>query len=509
MISPNEWIDNKIKDDDINYFEYNEFSNMKKIDNGAFGIVNRADWKSCRSKVALKILASNSSINEDNMNKFLKELKNLRKVNFHPNINRCFGITKEPSSNNYVMVLHYANQGNLRDYLKDNFASLQWKDKIQMALDITLGLKCLHSREIIHRDLHAKNILVNDNKLMIADLGLSKQTTVDVTSISKIYGMPAYVEPQCYKTDNYVRNKKSDVYSLGVLLWEISSGYPPFSTIPIQILGYKIAMGYREQPIIDTPSSYVDLYQKCWDDNPDLRPTIDDVFDILNKISLEFNTDNEDYSEITDNNYSETQSQSSKSSDFQISTPLSSVSFDIENERKSSISSDFSQTGNQTDTPSSPVSSNINENKSVNQTENQTNTPPPSSPVSSNINEDKNVIQTENQTNTPPPSSPASSNINEDKNVNQTENQTNTPPPSSHVSSNINEDKSVNQIENQTNTPPPSSTVSSNINENKSVIQTENQTNTPPPSSPVSSNINEDESVNQTENQTSKYIFIY
>ncbi|CAB5190527.1 unnamed protein product [Rhizophagus irregularis] len=443
MTSPNDWIDKKIKDDDINYFEYNEFSNMKNIGNGAFGIVNRADWKSCRSKVALKILASNSSINEDNMNKFLKELKNLRKVNFHPNINRCFGITKEPSSNNYIMVLHYANQGNLREYLENNFASLQWKDKIQMALDITLGLKCLHSREIIHRDLHAKNILVNDNTLMIADLGLSKQTTVDVTSISKIYGMPAYVEPQCYKTDNYVRNKKSDVYSLGVLLWEISSGYPPFSTIPIQILGYKIAMGYREQPIIDTPSSYVDLYQKCWDDNPDLRPTIDDVFDKLNKISLEFNTDNEGYSEITEKNNNETESQSSKSSDFQISTPLSSVSFYIDNERKSSISSDVSQTENQTDKPppSSSVSSNINEDKSVNQPENQTNTPPPSSSVSSNINEDKSVNQPENQTNTPPPSSPVLSNINEDKSVNQTENQTNTPPPSSPISSKNNENE--------------------------------------------------------------------
>ncbi|CAB4416074.1 unnamed protein product [Rhizophagus irregularis] len=362
MTSPNDWIDKKIKDDDINYFEYNEFSNMKNIGNGAFGIVNRADWKSCRSKVALKILASNSSINEDNMNKFLKELKNLRKVNFHPNINRCFGITKEPSSNNYIMVLHYANQGNLREYLENNFASLQWKDKIQMALDITLGLKCLHSREIIHRDLHAKNILVNDNTLMIADLGLSKQTTVDVTSISKIYGMPAYVEPQCYKTDNYVRNKKSDVYSLGVLLWEISSGYPPFSTIPIQILGYKIAM--------------------------------------------EFNTDNEGYSEITENNNNETQSQSSKSSDFKSVHHYHLFHFILITKRKSSISSDVSQTENQTDTPppSSSVSSNINEDKSVNQTENQTNTPPPSSPVSSNINED-----------TPPPSSPISSKNNENE----------------------------------------------------------------------------------------------
>lgn len=52
-----------------------------------------------------------------------------------------------------MMVLQYVNQGNLRDYLKKNFDSLQWSDKIKMALDITRGLKCLHSRKIIHRNL--------------------------------------------------------------------------------------------------------------------------------------------------------------------------------------------------------------------------------------------------------------------------------------------------------------------------------------------------------------------
>jgi len=51
------------------------------------------------------------------------------------------------------MVLEYANQGNLREYLKKNFASLQWNEKIQMALDIICGLKCLHFNQIIHRDL--------------------------------------------------------------------------------------------------------------------------------------------------------------------------------------------------------------------------------------------------------------------------------------------------------------------------------------------------------------------
>ena len=64
----------------------------------------------------------------------------------------------EPLSDNYIMVLQYANQGNLREYLKNYFDSLQWNDKIQMALDIVCGLKCLHSREITHKDLVIQKI---------------------------------------------------------------------------------------------------------------------------------------------------------------------------------------------------------------------------------------------------------------------------------------------------------------------------------------------------------------
>lgn len=127
---------------------------------------------------------------------------------------------------------------------------------------------------------------------MIADLGLSKQLNADITSSSTVYGMPAYVDPQCYKSDNYIRDKKSDIYSLGVLLWEITSGCPPFSKSPIHTLNIKIANGLREQPIVNTPLPYVNLYKKCWDDNPDLRPTVDEVFDILERMSSRDNTIN-------------------------------------------------------------------------------------------------------------------------------------------------------------------------------------------------------------------------
>ncbi|CAB5386210.1 unnamed protein product [Rhizophagus irregularis] len=127
-----------------------------------------------------KIKNGKSQYESDEVNDdIIKELELLREVDYHPRINRCLGITKDPK--NYILVLEYANEENLRTYLKKNFTSLKWTDKIQMALDITSGLKFLHAKGIIHRDLHSKNILVNDRKLLIADLGLSKKLAETTT----------------------------------------------------------------------------------------------------------------------------------------------------------------------------------------------------------------------------------------------------------------------------------------------------------------------------------------
>ncbi|RIA88992.1 kinase-like domain-containing protein [Glomus cerebriforme] len=143
-----------------------------------------------------------------------------------------------------------------------------------MALDITCGLKCLHSEEIIHRDLHSKNILVNNGKLLIADLGLSKKIEANTSSMANRMGIVEYIEPQCFNNADYKKDKKSDIYGLGVILWEITSGRPPFSNYQQQeLLSHHISINkLRETPIRDTPLEYQQLYQKCWDDDPNIRP---------------------------------------------------------------------------------------------------------------------------------------------------------------------------------------------------------------------------------------------
>ncbi|RIB25801.1 kinase-like domain-containing protein, partial [Gigaspora rosea] len=94
---------------------------------------------------------------------------------------------------------------------------------------ITEGLGHLHKNGLIHCDLHSKNILRNDDKFLIADFGLSRK--IDDTynsSASMIKGVPAYLDPQCHCEPGKKPDEKSDIYSLGVIFWELTSGIPPF-----------------------------------------------------------------------------------------------------------------------------------------------------------------------------------------------------------------------------------------------------------------------------------------
>ncbi|RIB11350.1 kinase-like domain-containing protein [Gigaspora rosea] len=129
---------------------------------------------------------------------------------------------KDPSNGHYFMILQYIDK-DLRDYLRENFKHLQFLDKFRMAEEIAQGLWFLHTKNIIHGDLNSKNILVYNKQIKIIDFGMSKQINEVSTQLySEIKGMPAYMDPRCFKDLKY--DKKSDIFSLGVILWEISSG---------------------------------------------------------------------------------------------------------------------------------------------------------------------------------------------------------------------------------------------------------------------------------------------
>ncbi|GBC22590.2 kinase-like domain-containing protein [Rhizophagus irregularis DAOM 181602=DAOM 197198] len=249
------WIEEAIFKKHLKFYEYKKFSNFQQISVGSIGKVYRANYdKNLEKQFAIK---SFFNFNNITLKEIIRELKIQRLNDLRDNIMYCHGITKFESENhdnyNYMLVMECADGGNLRDYLKNNFDKLTWNDKYIMAFQLASAVSCLHNEGIVHHDLHSGNVLVHQNKIKLADFGLSKRIRT---------------------SSNYDRHNVS-------LILEISNGL-------------------RETIVPDTPEEYVTIYTKCWDCKQDNRPTIYQVIDLLNGIiDQQFPTNQESQGELS------------------------------------------------------------------------------------------------------------------------------------------------------------------------------------------------------------------
>ncbi|RGB22418.1 kinase-like domain-containing protein [Rhizophagus diaphanus] len=192
-------------------------------------------------------------------------------LNYSDRIIRYFGISLDPKTNEYLLIMQYADGGDLQNHLKNNFKNLTWNDKKKLAFQIADGLNYLHNENILHRDLHSKNVVIHETNAKITDFDLK---------------FP-YAEP-------------SDIYSFGVLMWEISSGYPPFKDNDNKIaLAVSISNGVREVTIPDTPKEYENLYKNCWNQEPEQRPTINEILNEFERMGFGNNVTNK----LAEDNY--------------------------------------------------------------------------------------------------------------------------------------------------------------------------------------------------------------
>jgi len=183
-----------------------------------------------------------------------------------------------------MMVLEYAEYGNLRNYLKTNFSNLKWKEKLSFLDDIAFNLKTIHDENYIHKDLHSGNILQFNNEYgdtKITDLGLAQSINNSKTSnSSNVCGVLPYIAPEVLDGKPYTF--ASDVYSFGIIMVEVSTGKPPYGSVPHdEKLALAICNGLRPRVAKGTPQCYIDLVNQCLDADPEKRPSTYELLDMI------------------------------------------------------------------------------------------------------------------------------------------------------------------------------------------------------------------------------------
>ncbi|RIA96665.1 kinase-like domain-containing protein [Glomus cerebriforme] len=298
----------------IEWIPYNNLQNIEYLTKGGFSEIYTADWingkyvewdsKECQLKrfgkhqVILKGLGSVESVNQS----WFEEAKShLTISNKWPQIVPCFGITHNPLNGNYMLVMSKRN-ADLRKYLQQTQNQLTWKERIKIIYNITVALNAIHEEKAIHRDLHSGNVLYSqtNQRWYISDLGFCGPAEKSLTSI---YGNLPYIAPEVITGKQ--PTKESDIYSIAILMWEISSGQPPFDICEHDYyLAMNIINGIRPKIVSGTPLKYENLMKQCWDADSSKRPDLSTIIDEIFKLhhSYHQNTSNETSQPKTNNN---------------------------------------------------------------------------------------------------------------------------------------------------------------------------------------------------------------
>ncbi|RIB00327.1 kinase-like domain-containing protein [Gigaspora rosea] len=200
----------------------------------------------------------------------------------NPTFLQCYGISKNKVTDEYVLVIQYAPMGSLRQNLF-TIAQMSWEMKLELLTYISFDLQLIHSYNIIHRDLHSGNIFQNNiYNAYIGDLGFAKLANkILKTESGGVYGALPYIAPEVLNGKSFT--KASDVYSLGIIMWEISSGKIAFSDYEHDNLSLTIEIceGLRPKIIKGITPCYRNLLERCWNSNPKKRPSALEVYETI------------------------------------------------------------------------------------------------------------------------------------------------------------------------------------------------------------------------------------
>ncbi|CAB4437679.1 unnamed protein product [Rhizophagus irregularis] len=289
----------------VEWIPYNNLKNINYLTKGGFSEIYTAGWingyydewdsekktikrveRAGRQNITIKVvLKTLENVESANQSWFEEAKSHLAISNKWACVVNCYGLTQNPSNGNYMLVMNQMNI-DLRNYLQQNHNQLTWKDRMKIIDEITCAIYYIHKEKAIHRDLHSGNILYSkfNDHWYISDLGFCGPADKSSTSI---YGNLPYIAPEVIVGREYTF--ASDIYSIAILMWEISSGQPPFINYEHENdIVMNVINGIRPQIVPGTPLEYKNLMNECWDADSLKRPDANALERIMHKINLDY-----------------------------------------------------------------------------------------------------------------------------------------------------------------------------------------------------------------------------
>uniref|UniRef100_T1JDP9 Tyrosine-protein kinase n=1 Tax=Strigamia maritima TaxID=126957 RepID=T1JDP9_STRMM len=240
------------------------------IGKGEFGDVVLGNLRG--QKVAVKTLKDSSKAAQQ----FLAEASVMTSLR-HPNLVQMIGVVFDWPS--VYLVTEFMGKGSLVDYLRSRGRlHVTKKDQINFACDTCAAMAYLESKKVVHRDLAARNVLISDEATAkVSDFGLARDESFNQEGGK----FPIkWTAPEALRHSKF--SNKSDMWSFGILLWEIYSfGRVPYPRIPLADVVQHVEKGYRMEAPEGCPPEVYEIMRKAWDLQPELRPTFSDVLKSL------------------------------------------------------------------------------------------------------------------------------------------------------------------------------------------------------------------------------------
>ncbi|KAK9284896.1 hypothetical protein L1049_024077 [Liquidambar formosana] len=259
----------------------------KKVASGSFGDLYRGTYYS--QEVAIKVLKP-ERVSADMLREFSQEVYIMRKIR-HKNVVQFIGACTQPPS--LCIVTEFMSRGSVYDFLHKQRGVFKLPPLLKVAIDVSKGMNYLHQNNIVHRDLKTANLLMDENEVVkVADFGVSRVQAQSGVMTAET-GTYRWMAPEVIEHKPY--DHKADVFSFGILLWELLTGELPYSSLtPLQAAVGVVQKGLRPTIPKHTHPKLAELLERCWQQDPTIRPNFSEIIEILQQIAKEVGYEGED-----------------------------------------------------------------------------------------------------------------------------------------------------------------------------------------------------------------------